>query len=170
MLSQKLLDELNQQLKHEMSSANYYLAMAAHCASEDLDGFANFFLVQAEEERFHAMKFYNFINDLGGRVMVFGFEDPKNDFTSLEDVFKSALGHEQFVTKKIHSLLDIANEEKHYPTISFLQWFVDEQVEEESSMSQLLSKVKRLGEDNPGIFLLDEELAKRSFTPPTNEN
>lgn len=169
MLSQKLIDELNLQLKYEMESANYYLAMAAYCASEDLDGFANFFLVQGDEERFHAMKFYNFINDLGGKVKVFGFEDPRNDFSSLVDVFDSALKHEQFVSKRIHSILDIANQEKHYPTISFLQWFVDEQVEEEASMNQLLSKIKRLGEDNPGIFMLDEELAKRTFTPPPGE-
>lgn len=169
MLSQKLLDELNLQLKYEMESANYYLAMAAYCASEDLDGFANFFLVQGEEERFHAMKFYNFINDLGGKVIIKGFEDPRNDFSSLQDVFESALKHEQFVTKRIHTILDIANQEKHYPTISFLQWFVDEQVEEEASMNQILSKVKRLGEDNPGIYMLDEELAKRAFTPPPGE-
>lgn len=169
MLSQKLLDELNLQLKYEMESANYYLAMAAYCASEDLDGFANFFLVQGEEERFHAMKFYNFINDLGGRVIIKGFEDPKNDFSSLEDIFESALKHEQFVTKRIHTILDVANQEKHYPTISFLQWFVDEQVEEEASMNQILSKVKRLGEDNPGIYMLDEELSKRAFTPPPGE-
>lgn len=169
MLSQKLLDELNLQLKYEMESANYYLAMAAYCASEDLDGFANFFLVQGDEERFHAMKFYNFINDLGGKITIQGFEDPRNDFKSLEDVFESALKHEQFVTKRIHTILDVANQEKHYPTISFLQWFVDEQVEEEATMSQILSKVKRLGEDNPGIYMLDEELAKRTFTPPAGE-
>ncbi|SES62064.1 ferritin [Anaerobranca gottschalkii] len=169
MLSEKLLNELNLQLKYEMESANYYLAMAAYCDSLDLPGFANFFLVQAEEERFHAMKFYNFINDLGGKVTIYGFADPRNDFSSLEDVFQSALKHEQFVTKRIHTILDLANEEKHYPTISFLQWFVDEQVEEEASMSQLLSKVKRLGEDNPGIYMLDEELAKRTFTPPATE-
>ncbi|SHJ64344.1 ferritin [Anaerobranca californiensis DSM 14826] len=169
MLSERLLNELNLQLKYEMESANYYLAMAAYCDSLDLPGFANFFLVQGEEERFHAMKFYNFINDLGGKVTIYGFDNPRNDFSSLEDVFQSALKHEQFVTKRIHTILDLANEEKHYPTISFLQWFVDEQVEEEASMSQLLSKVKRLGEDNPGIYMLDEELAKRTFTPPATE-
>lgn len=166
MLSEKLLHELNLQIKHELASANYYLAMAAHCASEDLGGFAHFFMIQGDEERFHAMKFYNFINDLGGKVKIFGFEDPRNDFQSLEEVFTAALKHEQFVTSRIHTLLDLANQEKHYPTISFLQWFVDEQVEEEASMTQILSKIKRLGEDNPGIYMLDDELAKRTFIPP----
>lgn len=166
MLSEKLLNELNTQIKYELESANYYLAMAAHCASEDLDGFAHFFMIQADEERFHAMKFYNFVNDLGAKVTIYGFEDPRNNFDSLEDVFKAALKHEQFVTERIHTILTLANEEKHYPTISFLQWFVDEQVEEEASMNQILSKIKRLGEDNPGIYMLDDELAKRTFTPP----
>ncbi|MDW7674279.1 MAG: ferritin [Bacillota bacterium] len=166
MLSNKMVNELNEQIKHEFFSANYYLAMAAYCASEEFNGFAHFFIVQAEEERFHAMKFFNFVNELGGRVLISGYEDPKNEFNSLEEVFASALSHEKFVTKRIYGLMDLANTEKEYATISFLKWFIDEQIEEENSMSDILTKIKRLGEKGEGIYMLDKELATRVFTPP----
>lgn len=170
MLSEKLLNEINEQIKHEFYSAHYYLAMAAYCKAQDLEGFANFFLVQAEEERFHAMKFFNFVDDLGGRVVIKGFGDPKNEFTSLEDVFTSALEHEKFVTSRINQLMDIAVNEKDYASVSFLNWFVDEQVEEVSTMTTILSKIKRMGENNPAIYMLDAELAQRTFVPPADSN
>lgn len=166
MLSEKLLNELNDQHKYEFASANYYLAMAAYCLDEDLDGFANFFKVQADEENFHAMKFFNFINDAGGRIIIQGFDNPKNDFNSLEEVFTAALNHEKFVTKRINDIMEIAIQEKNYACVSFLNWFIDEQVEEEATMTTLLNKIKRVGEKNPAIFMLDAELAKRTFTPP----
>lgn len=166
MLPQELLEELNVQIKHEFASANYYLAMAAYFAEMGLDGFTNFFIVQAEEERFHAMKFFQFINDLGGRVQITGFEDPKNDFSSVTEVFQLALEHEQFVSRRIHGLVDLAKGENHHPTISFLQWFVDEQVEEEATMQGILDKLKIAGESGPGLLHLDSALASRTFTPP----
>lgn len=169
MLSQKLLDEMNMQVKYEFESANYYLAMAAYCKSEDLDGFANFFTVQAEEERFHAMKLFNFINELGGRAMIYGYEDPKNDFSSLEEVFTAALKHEQFVTDRFNHLMDIAINEKNYACVSFFNWFVDEQVEEMAMMSGLVSRIKRIGENSHAVYMLDTELAARTFTPPAGE-
>jgi ferritin len=169
MLSEKLLKEFNLQIKHEFFSANYYLAMAAYCKDLDLDGFANFFIVQAEEERFHAMKFFNFINELNGRVLITSYDEPKNDFQSLEDVFASALGHEQFVTKRINLLMDIALKEKNYASVSFLNWFIDEQVEEEATMTTILNKIKRIGETGHGIYMLDSQLAQRVFTPPPAE-
>ncbi len=166
MLSKKMLDELNVQIKHEFFSANYYLAMAAYCIDRGLDGFGNFFIIQAEEERFHAMKFFNYINSLNGRVTMTGYEEPRNDFKSLEEVFELALKHEVFVTKRIHTLADLAQAEKHHPTISFLQWFVDEQVEEEATMSTWLDKVKLVGDNGHGLLMIDQELAARTFTPP----
>ncbi len=166
MLSDRLLSELNEQIRHEFYSANYYLAMAGYCLNKGLDGFANFFIVQADEERFHAMKFYNYINDIGGRLFISGYDDPKNDFTSLEDVFESALHHEQFVTKRINTLAQLADEEKHYPTISLLKWFIDEQVEEEATMSTILSKIRLVGNSGPGLLMMDQELSARVFTPP----
>ena len=169
MLSEKLLKSLNDQVNYEFLSAHYYLAMAAYCADQDLDGFAHFFIVQAEEERFHAMKFYNFINEMDGRVILTGIDDPQNEFKSLADVFESALEHEKLVTKRIYNLMDIATEEREHATISLLKWFVDEQVEEEASMKTILKKLKRLGDDSHGIYVLDQELAQRVFTPPANE-
>src|SRR5690606_38793162 len=107
-----LLNELNQQMNFEFHSSQVYLALAAYCAAEDLDGFANFFLVQAEEEKFHAMKFFNFINDRGARAIVTGAPDPRNEFTSILEVFKYAYQHEKIVTKKIYNLADLAQEER----------------------------------------------------------
>ncbi|WP_408955372.1 ferritin [Natroniella sp. ANB-PHB2] len=166
MLSKKLLEALNDQMNFEYLSAHYYLATAAYCQEEDLDGFANFFWEQAKEERFHAEKFYNFINEKGERAKLQGIPEPKNEFNSLKEVFEIVLEHEQKVTERIYKIIDLAREESEYSTISFLDWFVDEQVEEESVMSGLLKKVERLGESDQGIFMLDNELAQRSFTLP----
>lgn len=165
MLSEKLLSKLNEQITHEFYSAHYYLAMAAYFMKEDLDGFANFFIVQAEEERAHAMKFFDYINEQGNEAIITGFKDPKRDFNSAEEIFTLALEHEKLVSSLINAMMDVAQEEKHYPSISFLQWFIDEQVEEEASMGKLLSTVKRVGEKGHGILMLDRELAARTFTP-----
>jgi len=169
MISKKLAEEMNKQITEEFRAGAYYLAMAAYFAEQGLDGFTNFFIVQAEEERFHAMKFFHFINDLGGKVEITGYEDPKSDFSSVEEVFQLALKHEQFVTARIHKLLDVAKNENHHPTMSFLQWFVDEQVEEEATMSGILDKIRLSGGAGPGLLFLDKELAGRSFTPPAGE-
>lgn len=166
MLSEKLLNEFNVQVKHEFFSANFYLAMAAYCKHVELEGFANFFLVQAEEERFHAMKFFNYINELGGRAIISAYDEPKNEFSSLEEAFTDALKHEEFVTERINFLMDIAVTEKNYACISFLNWFIDEQVEELSMFNSLLNKLKRIGENSHAIYMLDTELAQRTFTPP----
>ncbi len=166
MLPGALLEELNEQIKYELFSANYYLSMAAYCASEGLDGFANFFFVQDQEERFHAMKFFHFILEKGERPVIKGLEEPRKDFSSLEEVFELALKHEKFVSKRIYDLMELATKEKEFATISFLKWFVDEQVEEEASMSNILSKISRVGEKGEGIYTLDRDLAQRVFTPP----
>ncbi len=166
MLSEKLLNELNEQIKYELYSAHLYLGMAAYCASEDLDGFANFFKVQAEEEKFHAMKFFDYVNEKGGRVRMQALAEPMNDYESILDVFEKAYEHEQFVTKRIYTLMDIALDEREHATVSLLKWFVDEQVEEESNMEGIIKKIKRIGDHGHGIFMLDAELAQRTFTPP----
>lgn len=168
-MSEKLLKGFNDQLKHEFDAANIYLAMAAYCKSEDLDGFANFFMVQAEEERFHAMKFFNFIDEIGERVVVSGLEDPNNSYDSVLDAFKSALEHEKKVTGQINNLMSIAMEDKNYAAVSFLNWFIDEQVEEEASFSGLIAKIERVKDNPQGLYMLDEKLSQRTFTPPTGE-
>jgi len=169
MLSEKLLETLNEQIKHELYAAHLYMAMAAYCAGQDLDGCSNFFLAQAEEERFHAMKFFNFINDKDGEIKFNALENPHASYDSVLDVFQAALQHEKIVTSKIYNLMDIATEEKEYATISFLNWFVDEQVEEEATFSALIQKFRAAMNDESVLFMLDAELGKRVFTPPATE-
>lgn len=166
MISERLLEEINVQIKYEFFSAHLYLAMAAYCASEDLEGFANFFKVQAEEEKLHAMKFFDYVNGIGGRVKIYGLNEPNNDYCSVLDAFEQSYVHEQYVTKRIYALMDVAIEEKEHATISFLKWFIDEQVEEEATFSGIIKKLKRIGNDSGGLYMLDAELAKRVFTPP----
>ncbi len=166
MLSEKLHKALNDQLNFEFYSAHAYLAMAAYCTDENYDGFANFYLIQAEEERFHAMKFYNFLSDMGFRATIQPFPEVKNDFASLLDTFKTALGHEKEVTKRIYNLSDIALDEREHATMAFLKWFIDEQVEEEATFDNLIAKLERINGDSNAILMLDNELASRTFTAP----
>ena len=165
MLSEKLHNALNDQMNYEFYSAHAYLAMAAYCTDESYDGFANFFLVQAEEERYHAMKFYTFLSNLGYRAKIDGFHSPGNEFTSVLDAFKKALEHEKEVTRRIYDLSDIALDEREHATMAFLKWFIDEQVEEESTFDTLIAKISRIENDSNAIFMLDAELAGRSFAP-----
>jgi len=166
MISKKLNDKFNEQIKNELYSGHYYLSMAAFCSSVNMNGFANFFIVQEQEERFHAMKFYNFINERDGMVKILGLDSPKTDFKSLEEVFELAWKHEQLVTRLIYDLMDLAIAEKDHAAQSFLKWFVDEQVEEEATMHEILEKIRLVGEKGEGIFLLDKEMAQRVYTPP----
>lgn len=165
-ISEKLLDQLNDQLNFEFYSSHIYLAAAAYFSAENLDGFANFFLVQAEEERFHALKFYNYINTVGLRAEITGFENPHNDFTSALDVFEKSLAHEKIVTSRIYNLTDSAISEREHATINFLKWFIDEQVEEESNFDSIIQKLKRIEKDSNAFYTLDAELGQRVFTPP----
>lgn len=165
MLSQALLDKLNDQMNYEFYSSQVYLAMAAYCSAESFDGFANFFIVQAEEEKFHAMKIFHFINTLGKRAVVSGMSDPSNEYGSLLDVFEQAYEHEQTVTRRIYELSDIAWNEREHATINFLKWFIDEQVEEEATFDSIIQKLRRIDKDSNAFYMLDAELAKRTFTP-----
>lgn len=166
MLSQKLVDELNEQIKYEFYSAHLYLAAAGYCYAQDLPGFANFFIVQSEEEKFHAMRFFNFVQEMDSKLDVKGFETPPGEYGSLIQLFEDTLEHEHFVTDRIYKLMDIATEEKEHATISFLKWFVDEQVEEMGTFKNLLQKLKRANSDAGVIFNIDAELATRVYTPP----
>ncbi len=167
MLSEKLLNEINKQIKYELESAHYYVAMEAYFDSNDLPGFAHFFKVQAEEERFHAQKFYDFVYEMDRDVELTPLELVGKKFDSCVDVFKKALEHEKFVTSRIYELMEIAEEEREYATQSMLKWFIDEQVEEESTMKDMIIKVKRVEDSPNGLYMLDKELAGRTFTPPT---
>jgi len=166
LLPERLQQAINEQITWEFYSAHLYLAMAAYCASQDLDGFVNFFKVQAEEEKFHAMKFFDFVNDRNGRVRLGALPEPPNDFQSVLAAFEKAMAHEEEVTGRIYNLMNIATEEKEHATISFLKWFVDEQVEEEASFNGIIVKLKRVQNDPAGLYNLDAQLATRVFTPP----
>lgn len=166
MLSEQLLEKLNHQMNYEFYSSHIYLAIAAYCASESLDGFAHFFIVQAEEEKFHAMKIFHFINTLGKRAIITGMDNPHNDYRSILGAFEEAYAHEQTVTKRIYDLSDAAWNEREHATINFLKWFIDEQVEEEATFDTIVQKLKRIDNDSNAFYMLDAELAKRTFQPP----
>lgn len=162
-MNKKIEEAINTQLNFEIESAHVYLAMETYVADLGLPGFANWLAVQYDEEIFHARKFINYINDRGGRVRITGFETPKNDFESLLEVFEGALAHEEEVTRRIHNIMSLAHEEKDYATTSFLQWYIDEQVEEEDNVSTLIDQIKLV--KDAGLYMLDKELATRTFTP-----
>lgn len=152
-----------------MYSAYLYLSMSAHCTNVGLNGFANWFMVQYQEETFHAMKIYNYINEQGEKVVLQAIEKPPSDFGTPLEMFQATLKHEQFITKSIHDLVTLALEEKDYATQIFLQWFVTEQIEEESNDNEIISKLKLIGDNTSSLFVLDKELSVRVFTPPAVE-
>jgi ferritin len=167
MLSNTILNSLNEQVNFEFYSSYTYLAMASYAESIDLSGFANFFRIQAKEELDHAMKIYDYIFQKNGVVKLKEIIKPQSDFNSLIDLFERGYKHEQLVTSKIYELADMAFEEKEHATIGLLKWFIDEQVEEENNFNTLLKKLRR-AEDNPAaIYMIDEELSKRVYTQPT---
>ncbi len=165
MLSDKMIKALNEQLKWELYSAYLYLSMATYFKEKGLNGFARWMEVQALEELSHAMKFYNYINERGAKVDLEPIEGPPTSWDSVVSVFEHVLNHERHVTKRIHDLVDLAISEKDHATNNFLQWFVSEQVEEEASASDVLSKV-RLTEGGYGLLMIDRELATRTFNLP----
>ncbi|ENZ03283.1 hypothetical protein HMPREF1092_00469 [Clostridium thermobutyricum] len=169
MLSNQLLDALNDQVNFEFYSSYTYLAMAAYAESVDLSGVANFFRVQAQEEMSHAMKFYDYIFQKGGMVKLEAIEKPKVEYNNIIEVFETGFNHEQTVTRRIYELADIATAEREHATMSLLKWFVDEQVEEENNFQTILKKVRRLEGNPAAMYMLDEELATRVFTPPTTQ-
>ena len=162
MLSEKMQDALNGQLNAELYSSYLYLSMNAYFKSVNLDGFANWMYYQAQEELTHSMKFYDFINQRGGRVKLMKVEAPPAEWGSPLEVFEATLEHEQKVTGLINELVEFALAEHDHATNIFLQWFVSEQVEEEESVGGVLEQLKLMGEAKGGLFMIDRELAKRS--------
>ena len=169
MISKKIEKALNKQINAELYSAYLYLSMVAYFESVNLPGFANWMKVQTQEELMHAMKIYDFVNERGGRVVLKAIEAPPTEWDSPLDAFEATYKHEQKVTGLINNLVNLAIEEKDHATNSFLQWFVNEQVEEESSVDKVSQKLKMV-EKSPGeLFMIDSELGQRVFTPPTTE-
>lgn len=164
MLKKDLHEAMLDQITFEYYSAHIYLAMAAYCYQIDLDGFANFFKIQTEEEHGHAMKFFNFLSDIDMPIVIKGFDTPKSTYTDIIDVIESALAHEIIVTKRIYHLMDLAVEDKEHATISFLKWLIDEQVEEESNFKKILQRLKRSKEEKSILYKIDDEMAARVLT------
>ena len=169
MLKEKIQKALNQQVNAELYSSYLYLAMAAYFETINLKGFANWMRVQTQEELVHAMKFYDFIIERGGKAVLSSIEGPPTEWASPLAVFEQAYEHEQKVTGLINKLVDLSMAEQDHATNNFLQWFVAEQVEEEASADEVVQKIKLMGDASGGLFMLDRELAQRVFTPPAAE-
>ncbi|MDQ7830336.1 MAG: ferritin [Desulfovibrionaceae bacterium] len=166
MLSKKMEQTLNDQVKWEYYSGYLYLAMAAYFEEQGLAGFANWMHIQEQEERAHAERFYRFLNERGGRVVLQALDAPPVKWDSPLAVFQESLAHEQKVTARIGALMDLAIKEKDHATVAFLQWFISEQVEEEASVTEVIQKLKLVESTPGGWFMLDKDLALRVFTPP----
>jgi ferritin len=169
MIGAKMEEALNQQLNAELYSSYLYLSMAAYFESTDLSGFANWMRVQAQEELTHAMKFYDYIVQRGGRVILTTIEAPPSEWESPLSVFEQVYEHEKTVTGLINQLVDLAVSETDHASNNFLQWFVEEQVEEEESSGGVLQKVRLVGADPGGLYMLDSKLGQRVFNPPAPE-
>ena len=167
MISKKMEDGFNNQIAAEFYSAHLYLSMAAFLESIDLPGFANWMRIQFQEEEFHAHKMFDYVIERDGRAILKGFDAPPVEWKSPLDVFSVAYEHEQKVTSLINGLVDIALEEKDHASNIFLQWFVNEQVEEEASAKSIIQQLKLLGDSKAGLFQVDREMGQRVFNPPT---
>ena len=161
-LSATIEKALNDQLNLELISAYAYLAMAAYFEQTPFEGFAAWMELQSKEEMEHAHKFYNYLNERNGRVKLQAIAEPKTDYSAPIEAFRTSLAHEQKVSAAILSIYEIASAEKDYPTMSFLKWFLDEQVEEEKNVSDMLAKLELIGDNRNGLFHLDHRAGKRA--------
>ena len=167
MIKDNVEKALNVQVNKELYSSYLYLSMSSYFSSLNLDGFANWMRVQAQEELFHAVKFYDYVLERGGTMTLTAIEAPPTQWDSPLAVFEHVYQHEQKVTGLIHDLVNLAMTEKDHATSAFLQWFVTEQVEEESSADAVVKKLKLVGDQGSGLLMIDQEFAQRVFTPPT---
>ncbi|OVE80518.1 ferritin [bacterium I07] len=168
MLSEKIVDALNDQINKEIYSAYLYLSMSAYTDNQGLSGFANWFMVQYQEEMSHAMKIYAYIQEQNAQVKLKAIDQPPVEFGTPVKIFEDTLAHEQLVTKSINNLVDLAIAEKDHATQIFLQWFVTEQIEEEANDNTIIDQLKLVGDAGQGLFMIDKELGMRTFTPPVS--
>ncbi len=162
MISKTLQNAINNQIQAEMYSSYLYLSMSAYCEMNNYLGAAKWFKMQSEEEWAHAMKFYGFLMERGGKVMLKAIDEPQHDFKSLLDAFEETLTHEKKVTALINKLYEQSLKETDYPTQIFLQWFITEQVEEEANAVAIIERIKMVGEKASSILWVDKELSKRA--------
>jgi ferritin len=161
MINQKVQDALNDQIKHELYSSYVYLAVSAYCHTISLPGFANWFLQQSSEEKDHAMKIYNFILDRGGKVKLQAIDSPPSEYGTTLQIAQKALEHEQKVTGLIDKLYELAVKEGDLPAQMMLQWFINEQVEEEKNAQLLIDQITMVGDNRAALLMMDMELGKR---------
>ena len=161
MISKKLQDAINGQISHEFYSSYMYLSMSAYFQTANLPGFANWMMIQSQEEYGHALKFYKHIIERGGKVELEAIDKPKADYKNSLDVMKKVLEHEQKVTGLINALYELAVKEKDYPGQIMLQWFIEEQVEEEKNAAEVIHLLKQIGDAPAGLIMLDRQLAAR---------
>jgi ferritin len=161
MIEKTMQDAMNEQINKELFSSYLYLSMAAWFEDRNLPGFANWMRIQADEEREHAMKFYDFLLERGGRVFLKAIEAPKTDWNSALEVAEEVAAHEGKVTASIYSLYELAQKEKDYPAQVMLQWFITEQVEEEKNAAELVASLKLIEERGTAVLMLDHRLSKR---------
>ncbi len=168
MLSDKMEKALNDHLNAEMYSSYLYLSMSSYFGDINLTGSASWMKIQALEEMTHGMKFYNFIEERGARVKLAQIDQPQTEWSSPLACFEDVLKHEQHVTSLVNNLVALAMEEKDFATQNFLQWFVGEQVEEESAADEVVQMLKLAGEQGNGLFMVDRELGSRAFVMPAD--
>ena len=166
MIKKEVLDAMNEQINAESYSAYMYLSMAAYYESIGLSGFAHWMKIQYQEEAAHAIKFFNYVTERGGKVVLKAIPQVPVDFDGIVDVFEKTLVHENHVTELINNLMSVAIAVNDHASQSFLKWFVDEQVEEEANVEKILSTLKLINGQGNGIFLMDRELGQRVFVDP----
>lgn len=168
MLQKKMAQALNEQINKEMFSAYLYMSMSGYSNSLGLKGFANWFMVQYHEEMFHAMKLYEYVQRQGEDVKLKAIEAPATTFDSPLDMFEKTLAHEQFITKSINDLMDLAIKQKDHATQIFLEWYVTEQVEEEDNDNDMIAQLRLIGDNPHALLMLDRELAGRIANVPVD--
>ena len=167
MLNPKIQDAINEQINAELYSAYLYLSMSLHFEAEGLSGIANWFKVQFQEEQAHAEIFMNYVNQRGGRVVLKAIEAVPTSWESPMDAFVATLEHEKKVTSLINALYSLAMKEEDYATRDRLAWFVPEQVEEEDNCRTLIDKLKLIGDNGMGLYMVSQELATRTYAVPS---
>lgn len=167
MISKKMEQALNEQLNRELFSSYLYLSMATYFENSNYVGMAQWMRLQAEEEHAHSMKFFTFIQKIGGRVILEQIDKPQSEWNTPKKAFEDALEHEEYITKNINELTDLAIDERDHSTKTFLQWYIDEQVEEEANVNEIVQKFNLIGESKSGLYMLDRELGARILAPDT---
>ena len=166
MITEKMQQAFLNQINKELFSEYLYLSMKAYFADKNLKGFVNWMNIQVQEEHAHAMGMFEYVLERGGKITLEAIEKPKTEWQSPLDVFKDVLAHEQYVTSLINSVYDVADSEKDRAAQLFLNWYIKEQVEEEASVSDVLSRLDMIGDDTKALMDLDKELMSRVFNPP----